>query len=151
MCVCAREKDNGQKAYNDDAVGLSLTHAMYTMLLPLFCWLANFAVWFKMGAYIPENEARAPQTAALLRQMPDVYNAFFSVLEPHQHIDPHWGHYKGYVRVSLCDELVLVCIHCPCGAACVERARAKVRLLRPLCMREEKLGRVHWNAPCLVF
>lgn len=55
-----------------------------------------------MGQFIPENEARAPKTAALLRQIPDVYNAFFSVLEPHQHIDPHWGHYKGYVNTYMC-------------------------------------------------
>jgi aspartyl/asparaginyl beta-hydroxylase (cupin superfamily) len=59
-----------------------------------------FTDWFKMGQFIPENEARAPKTAALLHQIPDVYNAFFSVLEPHQHIDPHWGHYKGYVALS---------------------------------------------------
>jgi aspartyl/asparaginyl beta-hydroxylase (cupin superfamily) len=65
-----------------------------------------------MGAFIPENEARAPQTAALLRQMPDVYNAFFSVLEPHQHIDPHWGHYKGYVEILA----VVQCAHmCVCA------------------------------------
>ena len=60
-----------------------------------------------MGQFIPENEARAPKTAALIRQIPDVYNAFFSVLEPHQHIDPHWGHYKGYVRLLL---LLRICL-----------------------------------------
>jgi Aspartyl/Asparaginyl beta-hydroxylase len=76
-----------------------------------------------MGAFIPENEARAPQTAALLRQMPDVYNAFFSVLEPHQHIDPHWGHYKGYVSIYLhicthrCISAVRICfVARACGA-----------------------------------
>jgi aspartyl/asparaginyl beta-hydroxylase (cupin superfamily) len=50
-----------------------------------------------MGEWIPENESRAPKTAELLHKIPNLYNAFFSVLEPHQHIDPHWGHYKGYV------------------------------------------------------
>ena len=50
-----------------------------------------------MYDYIPENEEKAPKTAELLRQIPDVYNAFFSILEPNMHIDPHWGHYKGYV------------------------------------------------------
>jgi len=43
--------------------------------------------WLKMGWFIPENCARAPVTTELLKQIPDVTNAFFSVLEPHQHID----------------------------------------------------------------
>jgi len=58
--------------------------------------------WFKMGLWIPENCARAHQTCALLEQIPDVSNAFFSVLEPHQHIEPHWGHYKGCVESAVC-------------------------------------------------
>ena len=57
--------------------------------------------WFKMGRFLPENCARAPQTAALLEQIPDLSNAFFSVLAPHQHIDAHWGHYNGFLRYHL--------------------------------------------------
>src|SRR5262249_23865073 len=30
-----------------------------------------------------------------------VYNAFFSILEPHQYVTPHWGYYKGFVRYHL--------------------------------------------------
>ena len=57
--------------------------------------------WFKMGSYLESNCAQAPKTAALIRQLPDVTNAFFSILEPHQHIDPHWGHYKGFLRYHM--------------------------------------------------
>jgi beta-hydroxylase len=59
------------------------------------------AFMFKSGEFIDENCARAPRTAALLRQIPGLYTAFFSVLDPHQDITPHWGYYKGYVRYHL--------------------------------------------------
>jgi beta-hydroxylase len=56
---------------------------------------------FKSGGFIEENCRLAPRTAALLRGLPGVYTAFFSVLEPHQHIKPHWGYWKGFVRYHL--------------------------------------------------
>jgi aspartyl/asparaginyl beta-hydroxylase (cupin superfamily) len=56
---------------------------------------------FKSGTFIEENCALAPKTAALLRGIPGVYTAFFSVLEPHQHIKAHWGYWKGFVRYHL--------------------------------------------------
>jgi beta-hydroxylase len=56
---------------------------------------------FKSGTFIEENCALAPKTAALLRNIPGVYTAFFSVLEPHQHIKAHWGYWKGFVRYHL--------------------------------------------------
>jgi beta-hydroxylase len=56
---------------------------------------------FKSGEFIEENCARCPETAALLRQIPGVYTAFFSVLDPHQHVVPHWGYYKGFLRYHL--------------------------------------------------
>jgi beta-hydroxylase len=56
---------------------------------------------FKSGTFIEENCALAPKTAALLRRLPGVYTAFFSVLEPHQHIKAHWGYWKGFVRYHL--------------------------------------------------
>src|SRR5471030_2160396 len=56
---------------------------------------------FKSGTFIEENCALAPNTAALLRGIPGVYTAFFSVLEPHQHIKAHWGYWKGFVRYHL--------------------------------------------------
>jgi beta-hydroxylase len=57
---------------------------------------------FKSGDFIAQNCALAPGTAALLKDIPGVYTAFFSVLEPHQHITPHWwGYWKGFVRYHL--------------------------------------------------
>jgi aspartyl/asparaginyl beta-hydroxylase (cupin superfamily) len=56
---------------------------------------------FKSGEFIDENCALAPRTAALLRKIPGVYTAFFSILEPRQHIKPHWGYWKGFVRYHL--------------------------------------------------
>ena len=56
---------------------------------------------FKSGDFIAENCALAPRTAALLEGIPGIYMAFFSVLEPHQHIKAHWGYWKGFVRYHL--------------------------------------------------
>ena len=56
---------------------------------------------FKSGKFIDENCVLAPKTAALLRGIPGVYTAFFSVLEPNQHIKAHWGYWKGFVRYHL--------------------------------------------------
>lgn len=59
------------------------------------------AFMLKSGTFIPENCALAPKTAAALQPMTTVYNAFFSILEPHQYVSPHWGYYKGFVRYHL--------------------------------------------------
>lgn len=55
----------------------------------------------KSGLFVEENCALAPKTAAVLRRAPSVSNAFFSILEPHQYITPHFGYYKGFVRYHL--------------------------------------------------
>jgi beta-hydroxylase len=59
------------------------------------------AFMLKSGTFIEENCALAPKTAALLRPLGNVYNAFFSILEPRQYVSPHWGYYKGFVRYHL--------------------------------------------------
>jgi ornithine lipid ester-linked acyl 2-hydroxylase len=56
---------------------------------------------FKSGRFIASNCALAPRTAKLLRQVPGLYTAFFSVLGPGEHIPPHWGYWKGFVRYHL--------------------------------------------------
>jgi aspartyl/asparaginyl beta-hydroxylase (cupin superfamily) len=56
---------------------------------------------FKSGQFIEENRRLAPRTADLLRRIPNLYMAFFSVLDPHQHIAPHFGYYKGFLRYHL--------------------------------------------------
>src|SRR5262245_15371439 len=59
------------------------------------------AFMFKSGDFIDENCRLAPKTTELIRRIPGVYTAFFSVLYPHQVITPHWGYYKGFLRYHL--------------------------------------------------
>jgi ornithine lipid ester-linked acyl 2-hydroxylase len=59
------------------------------------------AFMLKAGGFVESNCQLAPKTAELLRKTPTVCNAFFSILEPHQYITPHWGYYKGFVRYHL--------------------------------------------------
>lgn len=63
--------------------------------------LAWKAFMFKSHRFIEENCALAPRTAELLRGIPGLYTAFFSVLEGHQYITPHWGYWKGFLRYHL--------------------------------------------------
>ncbi len=60
------------------------------------------AFMFKSGnRFIEENCVQAPKTTALLRGIPGMETAFFSILDPRQYITPHWGYYKGYMRYHL--------------------------------------------------
>jgi beta-hydroxylase len=59
------------------------------------------AFMFKSHRFIDENCALAPHTAQLLREIPGLYTAFFSILEPRQYITPHWGYWKGFLRYHL--------------------------------------------------
>jgi beta-hydroxylase len=56
---------------------------------------------FKAGTFIPENCALCPQTAALLQRIPRIKQAFFSILDPDQHIKTHKGYYYGFLRYHL--------------------------------------------------
>ena len=56
---------------------------------------------FKSGEFVEQNCELCPKTAALLRTIPGVYTAFFSVLDPRQYVTPHWGYYKGFMRYHL--------------------------------------------------
>jgi ornithine lipid ester-linked acyl 2-hydroxylase len=53
------------------------------------------------GKPIAENCSLCPRTAAVLARIPDIHLAFFSILEPHQYITPHWGYYAGLLRYHL--------------------------------------------------
>ena len=55
----------------------------------------------KSGRFLEANCRRAPETARLLREIPDVETAFFSILGPTQHIRAQWGYYKGFWRYHL--------------------------------------------------
>ena len=57
----------------------------------------TFFLQVAAGDTIEENAKFAPQTAALVRDIPGVYTSFFSILEPHTKLGIHWGYFK--VRV----------------------------------------------------
>lgn len=47
------------------------------------------------------NQRRCPLTCALLDQLPNLYQAFFSILDPGKSIPAHSGTYYGYLRYHL--------------------------------------------------
>lgn len=56
---------------------------------------------YAMGEKPAQNRARCPETCRLLDQVPDLFEAFFSILEPHKSVPPHEGPYAGYLRYHL--------------------------------------------------
>ncbi|MEO0422185.1 MAG: aspartyl/asparaginyl beta-hydroxylase domain-containing protein [Pseudomonadota bacterium] len=57
--------------------------------------------FYVMGNRLEENCAVCPQTAAALERIPDLQNAWFSILAPEFHILPHRGPTRALVRVHL--------------------------------------------------
>ncbi|MBW8781305.1 MAG: aspartyl/asparaginyl beta-hydroxylase domain-containing protein [Verrucomicrobia bacterium] len=53
------------------------------------------------GRRIEENLRRCPETARLLKKIPRIKTAFFSILSPHKHIPAHRGPYNGVLRYHL--------------------------------------------------
>lgn len=47
------------------------------------------------------NAARCPETIRLLRDIPGIKNAFFSILSPGKHVPAHRGAYNGVLRLHL--------------------------------------------------
>jgi aspartyl/asparaginyl beta-hydroxylase (cupin superfamily) len=56
---------------------------------------------YAMGVKPEENRARCPVTASLLDQVPDLFQAFFSILEAGKSVPAHNGPHLGYVRYHL--------------------------------------------------
>lgn len=56
---------------------------------------------YAMGAKPEENRARCPVTTELLDNTPNLFQAFFSILEPHKSVPAHRGPYAGYLRYHL--------------------------------------------------
>jgi aspartyl/asparaginyl beta-hydroxylase (cupin superfamily) len=48
-----------------------------------------------------ENQKWCPQTTLLLNKIPNIFQAFFSILDPYKYIHTHRGNYKGYLRYHL--------------------------------------------------
>lgn len=56
---------------------------------------------FGYGFEVEEHTAACPRTTALLRQIPGMKTAMFSILAPGKHIPAHRGPYKGVLRYHL--------------------------------------------------
>lgn len=53
------------------------------------------------GIHAPRNIEQCPQTWRLVRQIPGLKTAMFSILEPGKHIPAHRGPYNGVLRLHL--------------------------------------------------
>lgn len=62
-------------------------------------WRSFFLVGY--GNDVPQNIALAPRTAALVRQIPNLNSAFFSILAPGAHIVRHRGVSKSFFTAHL--------------------------------------------------
>ena len=60
----------------------------------------TFPFWV-FGKRLDDNCAVCPNTARLLDDLPELQNAWFSILAPRYHIPPHKGPTRGVVRVHL--------------------------------------------------
>ena len=54
-----------------------------------------------LGIECEKNRERCPETVKLLDKIPNVLNAYFSILSPGKHIPPHMGPYNGLVKYHL--------------------------------------------------
>jgi beta-hydroxylase len=68
--------------------------------------LPNDAGWktylfFGYGIDFPKNIERCPETVRLVRQIPGMTSAMFSILSPGKRIPPHRGPYAGVLRYHL--------------------------------------------------
>ena len=59
-------------------------------------WKTYF--FYGYGFEATKNVERCPATAKLLREIPGMTTAMFSILSPHKRIPPHGGPYKGVMR-----------------------------------------------------
>ncbi|MEM9186131.1 MAG: aspartyl/asparaginyl beta-hydroxylase domain-containing protein [Planctomycetota bacterium] len=56
---------------------------------------------YAMGLKPADNRARCPRTVEVLDTLPDLFQAFFSILEPGKSVPPHVSPYFGYLRYHL--------------------------------------------------
>ncbi len=56
---------------------------------------------YMMGDFSSSALKNCPQTCALINEVPDIYQCFFSVLEAGKNIPEHNGMYRGYLRYHL--------------------------------------------------
>jgi aspartyl/asparaginyl beta-hydroxylase (cupin superfamily) len=63
-------------------------------------WRVFMLKWVPGGG-LERNRAKCPRTAALVDRLPNVLQAFFSILDAGKSIPAHDGPYKGYLRYHL--------------------------------------------------
>jgi aspartate beta-hydroxylase/beta-hydroxylase len=90
----------------DDRVPMPAYHELDAGETPISDVVAPQRRWNVYMLYIlgyrpARNRARCPRTCALLERIPDLVQAFFSVLEPHKPVPRHEGPYLGYLRYHL--------------------------------------------------
>lgn len=56
---------------------------------------------YAMGEKPAVNREKCPQTAAVLDEIPGLFQAFFSILEGGKSVPAHCGPYRGYIRYHL--------------------------------------------------
>jgi aspartyl/asparaginyl beta-hydroxylase (cupin superfamily) len=56
---------------------------------------------YTYGAPVPKNQNKCPYTDKIIKEIPGMTTAFFSILEPHTRLIPHRGPYKGVLRYHL--------------------------------------------------
>lgn len=56
---------------------------------------------YAMGEKPDSNRDKAPQTAAVLDEIPDLFQGFFSILDAGKSVPAHCGPYRGYLRYHL--------------------------------------------------
>jgi aspartyl/asparaginyl beta-hydroxylase (cupin superfamily) len=56
---------------------------------------------YAMGEKPDANRAKCPETAAVLDKIPDLFQAFFSILDGGKNVPAHCGPYRGYLRYHL--------------------------------------------------
>lgn len=61
----------------------------------------NVYMLYMMGGFSGPALKSLPQTCNLLKQIPGIYQSFFSILDPGKNIPEHNGMYRGYLRYHL--------------------------------------------------
>ena len=56
---------------------------------------------YAMGAKPEANRAKCPETSAVLDGIPNLFQAFFSILDAGKNVPEHCGPYRGYLRYHL--------------------------------------------------
>lgn len=77
----------------------SLQHKISALENPDKNW--KVYMLYMMGDFSSSALKNCPQTCALLNEVPDIYQCFFSILEAGKNIPEHNGMYRGYLRYHL--------------------------------------------------